>query len=397
MNRRLASLGVLSVATLLLVDAPASAAQFEYHRTYLLPAHETESRELWLAARQIQIDGAVERSFFAVARDAQLRGVFEQDIWLAGVNLHLTPAARQSVRAAARDNLIFEGQAAGTMMAAAGEVLRLGSASHIREAAYLAAPTIIVEGAIDGRLVANGSRVVINGRIGGDATVRAHEMVMGPHAAVEGRLRHIAEKPVPADADADAWGRRGDYDGDEGRTPTWQRANWWTQIYFYLAAVLVGLCFIGMAPRLTGQSVRAVRHSFWKSALVGVLALILIPLASILVAFTFIGLPLSFLVLLVYGLMLYLSKIVVATALGGLMLRRRGQQSFGVAASAMLLGLLFLYLFANLPIVGAVAWFIVSVIGLGALILGMRGVEYATVAPPVPAAPQNDFEYNTKE
>ncbi len=393
MSKRPASLHGIWAAIMLIVAVHAGAAQFEYQREFLLPRDATESRELWLAARQIIVDGTLERSFFGVANHAQLNGVFKEDIWLAGVNLHLVPDARQSVRAVARDNLIFEGHTAGNLMAAAGDMLRLGVDSRIEDAAYLAAPTIIVEGQIDGRLIASANRVVINGQVGGDATIRAREFVMAPNAVVEGRLRHIEERPLPSDKKERKEDLHASDHDDTQRAVTWGRSSWLGQIYFYLAAILVGLCLIGLAPRLTGQSVRALRHSFWKSALVGVLAFILIPLAGVMVAFTFIGLPLAFLLFAAYGVLLYVSKIIVAIALGGWLLRRRGHQSFGVIAGAMLLGLLFLYLGSNLPIVGAVAWFIITIIGLGALILGIRGVEYATdVPPPVPAATRTDFE-----
>jgi hypothetical protein len=152
--------------------------------------------------------------------------------------------------------------------------------------------------------------------------------------------------------------------------------------YLFVAALMVGIPFAGLLPRLTGNAVRAIRHSSLKCALTGMLCFCLIPMVSTLVLLTLVGIPLGLAMLVVYVLMLYLSKVVVAIAVGGTLMRWRGPQPFGRVMLALSLGLVLLYTATTLPIVGAGVWFIVTFIGAGGLVLG--GFQTQAVAEPPP-------------
>ena len=164
------------------------------------------------------------------------------------------------------------------------------------------------------------------------------------------------------------------------------------QAYFYLCALVAGIPFIAIFPRFTGRAVRWVRQSAWKCALVGFIAFCLIPMTSLFVFFTIIGIPLGLLLLLVYAIMIYLSKIIVALGIGGIVLRRHGPQPFSRVFAALSLGLIAIYLVTALPLIGSIAAFVVLLTGLGGMVFAIFSSPVAAdlpLPPPIPQAPRS--------
>jgi hypothetical protein len=124
--------------------------------------------------------------------------------------------------------------------------------------------------------------------------------------------------------------------------------------------------------------VQWLKQSGWKCALAGFAAFGLFPMAIIILPFTLVGIPLSAVLLLLFLLLLYISKFAVGLALGGWILRRRGPLTFWRAVSTLGFGLVLLYILVSLPVIGLAVWLLSLWLGLGSLIL-------AAVTPPTPA------------
>ncbi len=84
-----------------------------------------------------------------------------------------------------------------------------------------------------------------------------------------------------------------------------------------------------------------------------------------------------------YAIVLYLAKIVVALAVGGILLQRRGPQPYLATALTLALGLLLLYFLAVMPLVGGIVTMLVIFIGLGGLTLGIMDMQRKQQLPPV--------------
>src|SRR5262249_40206519 len=86
------------------------------------------------------------------------------------------------------------------------------------------------------------------------------------------------------------------------------------------------------------------------------------------------------------GVLLFLGNVIVALAIGGMLLRQQGAQPVGRALLALAIGLFALYAMKSLPVVGYVfsiaAWFA----GGGAIILNM--IHSQRLIPPPPPPPQ---------
>jgi hypothetical protein len=123
-----------------------------------------------------------------------------------------------------------------------------------------------------------------------------------------------------------------------------------------------------------------------RSAGIGFIAVIVVPVAAAISCILIITIPLAVLVLLLYLVTLYIAKVPVGLWIGRKIYGLFGQPDPSPYAS-LTAGLLALYLVFPIPFIGKLAWFACLFLGLGAMILGVRGYLQARRAPAPPPLP----------
>lgn len=103
-----------------------------------------------------------------------------------------------------------------------------------------------------------------------------------------------------------------------------------------------------------------------RSAIWGLISLVVTPIAAMIAILTIVGIPLGVAVTFAYIVSLMVAMIVAAVALGSMILKG---QSIWIH---LLIGLLIIYILGSIPILGGLVRLVVLVIGLGALILTFR-------------------------
>jgi len=130
-----------------------------------------------------------------------------------------------------------------------------------------------------------------------------------------------------------------------------------------LGLFITGLVVFKMIPSLM-QSGTASGSDWLKAGGVGFMTLVAVPVASIILAVTFIGFPIALITLILYLIACYLAKIVVAEFVGRSVMKNSG-------AVSLLVGLLLVILAVNLPWIGTLINFLLILLGLGAIALSV--------------------------
>lgn len=275
-------------------------------------------------------------------------------------------------------------------LTAAGTAVTLRPGTVVDGDALLAGENVVVQGEVGGDVRVYASTVTLNGGFDGDVRVAAEDIVVMPGTRIDGDLVYTTTKDLFLDPKVALGGQlvRKDVEAPElgVSPPSWRRSAG-LNVFFYVCALLVAVPFIALFPHYTGRAVRLVRQSVLKCALAGLVGLCLVPMAAVFALVTVVGMPLGILLLLAYTILLYLSKIVVALALGGMLLRRRGPQAFGRALTALSLGLLIIYALSAIPAAWFAVWFVVVLLGFGALLLAMPSSLAPEAALPPSASP----------
>ena len=360
MKRTLAS----AFLGLALLAAPAPAYEWrlgESTNAVVLPAGETLGSEALLAAYHLDVQGAAAR-----------------DLWLlAAGSARCSGAVAGDLRAFA-SAATLAGEVAGNAFVYA-KGLQLATNAVVRGDAAFFGTDLICEGAVGGDARIFARSVTLGGTWGGNVRVDAQELRVAPGTRIAGDLVYAAPKPLALDPSVAVGGRVAAAAPLAPATEP-RQARFALHGYLFLAALLVGMPFVGFCPLAAGGAVRQLRTAPFKSLLAGLAALFAGPPLIVIAFYSLVGIPLALLLAALYAGLLYLAHVVVALWLGHALLRAPGPQTLGRVLSALAVGLFVLYFAAALPGVGAFLVFPVLVLGAGAL--ARAALQRPVVFPP---------------
>lgn len=163
------------------------------------------------------------------------------------------------------------------------------------------------------------------------------------------------------------------------------RFVWW--IGYSISTLILGLLLLAFAPQLFPAVRDIVRERLGSSIGWGFGLFFLLPIGSVFLLVTVVGIPLGLFLLLALAF-IYTVGYVVATLAAGSMIMRSSSSRFVV----FLVGWVVLRVVALIPFVGGWLWFLASVWGLGLLAVAIRSRGVTTVVPsgstpPLPPAP----------
>jgi cytoskeletal protein CcmA (bactofilin family) len=208
-------------------------------------------------------------------------------------------------------------------------------------------------GAIDGALVAYANRITLlaPARIGGDFKAHVPEkdnVTVSPSAVVGGETTiDIAERPRHE---------------NEYLTGGYYLA----QLLRLVAAFLVGALLLALVPSLRAVSINGASGALVASG-IGLVGLIAAPIIAVFIAITIVGIPIGIFTLLIWMVGIYLAKIVVAQFVGTRLLESADNpRHFTISLG---LGLLTVIVLINVPFIGGVLNFLLTILGFGLLVL----------------------------
>ena len=320
--------------------------------------------DLLAAGGELEVSAPVGGDALLAGGRVRVRAAVSQGLYVAGGRVAIDAPVQRNVRAAAGS-------------------LELGPATHVNGNASIAAGEVRVLGPVDGYLSAAGGRVLIDAAVGGDVEVGAGRIELGPHAAIGGSLRYASESELVRDPSARVAGsvERLPLVGDVGRRSHGSGAgHWiWTAGLMCLAALVAALAPLGYARVLD-----AVRARPLTALLVGLVALVCVPVAAVILLVTVVGVPLALLILFALPVVLLLGYVSVGVALGAAALvrfrpavaQRRGWRALFAAAAVLALGVV-----TWVTWLGALVAVLVLLAGTGALLMALQPVARTGPAP----------------
>lgn len=288
-------------------------------------------------ARGALLGTAVMVTLVAMAAPASAQAATEADT-------HVVLTGRAEVRA---------GERADTVVILDGPAVIDG---HVESAVVALNGDIRVSGTVEEDVVALKGRATIasGGRVGGDVVSSTAPQVE-PGATVQGETRTVRF----------SFRALGVF--------FW--VAWWMAVTASL--LILGIVLLALAPAAMAASYAVARGAPGAAVGWGLLVAVGLPVVSILVMFTVVGIPLGVLGLLSLALLYATGYVVAALALGRMVVKEPTSRYL-----AFLVGLVILRVVGLIPALGGLVTFMASAYGLGALaIAGWRAAR-----PPTPMA-----------
>jgi len=250
-----------------------------------------------------------------------------------------------------------------------------------------------VGGEVGGKLKSGGATVQLSGDIKDDAEINGAVLDVGgifeknlllvsnritiyPDLHVMGNLGHSVEKlSLPDSAVVD--GKVYQYIPEKkkekpevvvAKTFAQKLTDWVKDVLWHTAAFyVIGFALLLFVPMRLSMIVETVKKRPLKTIGIGALILIVIPIASIIVMITFIGIPTGLITLTIYSILLYVSQ-VIGAIFGGILLLRLIKGTWDLKmVHCILTGIPIYAILKTVPILGGIMFLLSTLIALGGL------------------------------
>lgn len=360
---------LLAVALLLATCLPAQAATFRAGDDVDIPPDVVISEDLYVAGGDVRIRGRIDGDLVVAGGKVTVSGEVRDDLIAAGGNVTLSGKVGETIRAAGGE-VTISGEVGRDLIAAGGTVEQLAT-SKVGGSSVLTSGDLSVRGTTQGQLRASGGEVLIDGRVGG-ADIKAGELTVTPKARIEGDLTYRSDSEADIREGATITGKV-TRNAPEARG--WSIPGWVGGFFLLMAGSLTGIALAAIMPGALAAVGGTVRKRPWLTLLLGAGVLFGVPILSVILLITVIGIPLALTLMGIYVLSLFLAWVVAATVLGESLLLRAKLPSprIRMIASAVI-GVAVLLLLQALPWVGGLFAVLAILVGLGgtALAAGRR-------------------------
>ena len=356
------------IALVCLVSVSIHAAEFLTTNAYVVTAEQAVSDEVWVVANSVQADGSFGNDLFAASgTDMSMNGTYEGNLWAAaGMAATLNGECRRNVRLTGQ-TLRIGGRIDGNLIAMGNTVI-IATNTTIGGNARLIGNSVVMEGMVKGKVSINSARTLtLGGRMESDVKVVSPDIFFTAGARIDGNLSYTSSQELlPAEGVV-----AGDLQRVTPETPplmSFDRAK--SHAMWFFAAFLVGVPFIALFPMTTAMASLLARKSPLKCLAVGFVASFLLPIFGLMSISSIIGLPLGALILASWGILVYVSRIIMGLMIGALILKS-GNTSIGRVLLSMASGLAVIYLATLMPSIGLPVQMAVVWMGMGALLLAL--------------------------
>jgi hypothetical protein len=302
------------------------------------------------AGKSVTIADSVNGYVMAAGADVNIKGTVNNDVWAAGQNVTIEATVDDSLRAA-------------------GDRVTLGAGARVGETARIGGNVVAIKAPIEQDLILGATEAQIASSVGGSVHANVVDLKLLPGAIVEGDLNVQSPNPPQLAPGARVLGRVNYQQTSFG----WTFEGWLGYFLFsFLALMIVGSAAIASSRWWwTARVSETIADRTAYSALIGLAALIAIPILCALLVMTLIGIPLALILLALYGVGLLLAAVFVSYRLGDWLLAKMGwldetrYTKLGVGAAIIAL-------LVSLPWIGWLTQFAVVITGSGALLLAFK-------------------------
>ena len=376
---RLLRLLALVALILALTPTPAAAADIRSGQDITIGTTETIEDDLYAFGTNIAINGTIHGDLIAGGNNISVDGNVTGDVIAGGNSVAIRGQVGGSVRAAG-NTVVVDGKIANDLVVGGNELTILGNGRVGRDV-IVGATNATISGQIGRDLQAGGANVKIDSGVGGNVTANVERLQITDRGTVGGSLKYTSKNEAQIANAASVKGSVERQTPDNGRAPLFSGTaalvvEWLKGL---IGLLILGILVVFFFPGFSRRAGEVLVHSPWLTLAVGALALIGLPILSIVffaVGYLIGGWWIGFVVLALFVVVLALSIPVAAVGVGGALLRvaRRPVPVW----LALFIGLVALLLVALIPILGGIVIFCALLFGMGATtiaVVGGRRVE----------------------
>ncbi|MFL2133589.1 polymer-forming cytoskeletal protein [Desemzia sp. FAM 24101] len=344
--------------------------------TELLDQSETLDGPGFFSGDDVQIDGTVEGTTFAVGEEVHINGTINGSLFVVAQTIFINGEVTGNIYATGQ-NITITAQSRQDVFLVGANIIIDSQAQIVRDL-FVAAASLMQEGTISRHLYGGGQRFTLNGSVAGNAYLDIQQLTLQSSAVIDGNLHYESPNAAVVNSTATI---NGTTDWEES---TQTMSNRSTRPMARAVKILIGFLWSVLSTLIVWFMIKLWRPNFWmhsiqsistaplKTIAIGLVTMILTPIAAILSMWTIIGIPFGLILIVTYTILVYLSHIVTAVFIGFWLVNTFKWHKLKNEIWLILLGVLLLELIGLVPFIRFIIGLIVILTGLGALVLSNR-------------------------
>lgn len=314
-------------------------------------------KSLYLGGSTINVNGDVANDLKAGGGTIQIKGKIGGSAHLGGGTI--------AVSSQITDDL-FVG----------GGVITVTDTAKIGGSFYAGGGTVDLQAPVSGDVFIGGKKVIINSTVNGDVKVETDELILGDQAVLKGNLSYTSPREAEMAQNATIAGaidykkldrERFDFQTkfDKKEMPSVVGAfvvgTW---VFKLLVTLISSFTTFYLLNKLLKNSAKELSTNFWANVVKGFVLMIMLPITSIILFFTVFGIWLTALNLLVFGLIMMLSKATANVIFGLWVMKLFTKKNVELTWKPVLLGAVMLPTISMIPVIGGLVCFIFLIASL---------------------------------
>ncbi len=366
--------GLLTSLVLLFVLVPNSYAKvmMQEKGTLTISAKEIVNDDLFIGAENVEILGVINGDVYVGAEIVKVDGTINGDLIIGGRTVTISGKIKDDVYIGGGNVVISKATIGDSLLVGAG-TLTVDENSSIGGSLLTGTGMIINKAKVGRNFYAGAGNIDLNSSIGGEVRIGAGEIKLGDNTKVakdfyymlgeEGKSDLVIPEKVKI---AGAIQKIENNWKVEPKKIGFSQGRNTMLVVSFLGSLLVGIIAIKLHSKKAEESGKQISESVFANLGVGFLILVLTVPLAIIVMLTIIGAQLSMITLALFGVSVYMAKLVTALALGSSISKQFGWNKFSLYAN-FVLGLTIFYGLRFIPVLGGFTSFVFTCIGLGAI------------------------------
>ena len=365
-------ISLIFVLSVTLAPAITSAATFRGGDQVSLGGNERVADNLYMAGGTVTSAGPVAGDLLVAGGTLIVSGAVGADLAAAGGNVSILAPIAGDARIAG-GTVVVENSIGGDLVVGGGQITVGGPG--VRGDTAIGGGTISINAPLAKNLTVRGGSVYIDAPIAGNVTIDATTLTLGSGAVITGDLTYKATKELTQEDGAVVRGQV-HFEPKVQAAPTPAPVSADAVFGFFafafigkFLALLVCALVIGLGLRRYSNDLvaRATSRPLVELGR-GLIAVAAIPVISVLLLVTLVGIPFGVLGLLGFVVLLIFSWILAPIVIGAWVYGYFSKQPYEVSWKTILLGALIYTLFGLVPVVGGLLHALVCLLVLGAVV-----------------------------
>lgn len=334
---------------------------------------EVIDQDYLMTADNITISGTINGDAYVAANNVTVDGNINGDLLVAAGTLTMLGRISDDLRVVGGQALISG--SIGKNLSFFGVNLSVAKNSMIANSLVAMASHADLYGRVGNNATIYAQTSVIGNEIGGDLSGTFGELQLTDRAKVSGDLNYESNNEANLSNEAIITGTTNRFFSDKTgprskKGKMFRNVSAPVEIAGFIISFLLGWLMIVLLPERKEKILSTFAKKPAKSLLIGALLLCFMPIMLVLLAVSLVGLPLALFLIPTFILLAYLSRILIVLYFG----KRFGKRLKLPANElvALFLGLLVYYLLRMVPYLATLVLLLVTLSGLGSLILSFK-------------------------